>query len=263
LAQWTARILGPHALAVIAKTDQGLFAVDPQDFDVGRSLRQEGHWGQAELKRLAPHLQPQANVLVVGAHIGSLVVPLARLCQQVVAIEANPKSFELLQLNLRLNQINNCECFCVAASNQAEQLNFLVNPSNTGGSKRMPQTKKNIYYYDQPTQIKVAGVVLDDFLADQAFDLIVMDIEGSEYFALQGMQRILSQAQALQVEFLPHHLADVSGVSVAALLQTIAPHFSQLEIPSQNKHIPQTEFLATLTKMYQQGQGDDGLIFSK
>jgi len=262
-AQSLSRLLGPHSLAILTQTEQGLFAVDPQDFDVGRSLRQKGNWGQAELKRLAALLKPESSVLVVGAHIGSLAIPLARRCQSLVAIEANPKSFELLELNLRINQIENCQLFCLAASERSETLSFLVNPSNTGGSKRLPQHKKEIYFYDQPAEIEVQAVALDTLLTGQHFELIVMDIEGSEYFALKGMQALLAQARVLQIEFLPHHLQDVSGVSIEAFLGLIYPHFTQLEIPSQNRRVAQSEFLETLKQMAAQGLGDDGLIFFK
>ncbi|MGH7427267.1 MAG: hypothetical protein ACREJ4_02740, partial [Candidatus Methylomirabilaceae bacterium] len=60
-----------------------------------------------------------------------------------------------------------------------------------------------------------------------------MDIEGSEYFALQGMQKILAHARVLVVEFLPHHLKNVSGVTVEQFLSVIPPHFRTLTIPSK------------------------------
>lgn len=256
-------MLGPHSFAIITQTEQGLFAVDPQDFDVGRQLRKHGEWGESELARLLPYLSPQSQVLVVGAHIGSLVVPLARHSQAVVAIEANPASFELLQLNLKLNDTHNCQPFCVAANHQAETLSFLVNPSNTGGSKRKPAVPDPVYYYDDPAEIRVEAVVLDDFLADQYFDMIVMDIEGSEYFALLGMQRLLSQAQILQLEFLPHHLTQISDVSIEAFVATLAPHFRELQIPSLKRTVSQSAFLAVLSEMFAREQEDDGLIFLK
>jgi len=262
-ARFTARLLGPHALAIVAQTPQGLFAVDPQDFDVGRQLRHSGQWGQGELDLLTPYLSPEAEILVVGAHIGSLVVPLARRCQRLVAIEANPHSFELLSLNLRLNQILNCETHCLAASQGPETLRFLANPSSTGGSKRMPVIKNNLYFYDHPAEISVEAVALDDLLHGQRFDLILMDIEGSEYFALLGMQSLLSKARVLQIEFLPHHLKQVSAVSVADFLSPLGKHFQRLFIPSQQRWVEQAAFLQVLSEMFDQNRGDDGLIFLK
>ena len=48
------------------------------------------------------------------------------------------------------------------------------------------------YFYDSPEIIKVPAGPLDDVLAGQTFDVILMDVDGSEYFALRGMQTLLA-----------------------------------------------------------------------
>jgi len=58
----------------------------------------------------------------------------------------------------------------------------------------------------------VEGIVLDDFMKLKSFDLIFVDIEGSEYFAFKGMQKIFKQSKVLITEFVPHHLKNVSSV---------------------------------------------------
>jgi FkbM family methyltransferase len=257
------RILGNRTLAVIAKTSFGMFAVDPEDLDVGGSLLKNGSWGNDEIALLKKYLTPKSTVLIVGAHIGSLAIPLSRLCGRIIAIEANPNSYELLKINLALNSVFNCQTLCIAASDKKEALEFLLSRVNSGGSKRVPKVKKSIYYYDNPRAIVVEAVSLDDYLEEDSFDLIVMDIEGSEYFALKGMQNILSKAKVIQVEFLPHHLKNVSGVSVREFLSLIEPHFSTLIIPSKKAKIGQSQFETVLTAMYHNDEGDDGIIFEK
>jgi len=265
VARLTKRFYGRHTFAVIVRTRQGLLAVDPEDFGVGRELVTTGAYGEAEIARLARHVRPDSRVLFVGAHVGSLVVPLSSRCRQVIAIEANPRSYELLEINLALNKATNCQAMSIAASDQAGPIDFLLSRANSGGSKRVPANKEFIYYYDDPQTITVQGARLDDRLADKAFDLIVMDIEGSEYFALRGMQEILRASKVLAVEFLPHHLKDVSRVSVADFVALIEPHFSQMTIPSQRRVVPRdgSGFAAPLQQMYDANQGDPGLIFEK
>ena len=257
------RTLGDHLLALIATTEHGLFAVDPEDRMVGRSLLQRGTYGREEVGRLERYVSPDAGVLVVGAHIGSLVVPLSKKCREVVAFEANPSTYRLLALNLRLNDVTNCRAVNLAASNVKETIEFLMSRANSGGSKRVPLIKKAMYYYDKPETVSVEAVRLDDYLEQAEFALVVMDIEGSEYFALQGMQRILKGSRALAVEFLPHHLKNVGGASVAQFLSLIEPHFSTLTIPSKQLRVEKANFQATLQKMYDADQGDDGIIFEK
>jgi FkbM family methyltransferase len=74
------------------------------------------------------------------------------------------------------------------------------------------------YYYDNPEIVSVKASSLDAYLEERDFHIVVVDTEGSEYFALQGMQELLSNCRVLVVEFLPHHLKNVSGVTIEQFL---------------------------------------------
>ena len=95
--------------------------------------------------------------------------------------------------------------------------------------------RSKMYFYDNPKVTVVQGVRLDDYLNDHDFDLVFMDIEGSEYFAFLGMQDIFAHAKALIVEFLPHHLIQVAGVTVEQFLAPLMPHFRSLTIPGMGR----------------------------
>ena len=261
--KFTKKSLGKHTFAVLAKTNSGIFAVDPEDLAVGRSLLRHGNWCNKEYTQISQYLNRNSKVLFIGAHIGSLVVRVAKHCGKVVAIEANPYTFELLKINITLNNISNCELINIAANDRVESLPFLLNRLNSGGSKREPKVKKEMYYYDDPDYIKVEAVPLDNRLNESYYDLIVMDIEGSEYFALKGMQKILSRSKILQIEFVPHHLKYVSGIGVDDYLSLISPHFDWLHIPSQKITIEKSKFEAVLTTMFERNEEDDGIIFKK
>jgi len=254
---------GQNAVAVISQTENGLFATDPQDMGVGKVLRKTGAYGQDELARVLAHIGTDESALVVGAHIGSLVVPIAKNCKQVVAIEANPDNFRLLKINLFLNAAANVRAENIAASDKTEMIEFVASRANSGGSKRMPQVRAFEYFYDSPNTVSIRAHALDQFLERQSFSLVFMDIEGSEYFALTGMQKILSVARALFVEFIPHHLRNVSGVTPAEFVALIAPHFANLEIPSKTLHVKNSEFLPLLQGMFDRDEEDEGLIFTK
>lgn len=257
------KINGTHVIALIAKTDNGLFAVDPEDYGVGRNLRMNGKYGVDEIERLKPFLASDSKVLIVGAHIGTLAIPISKLCKSVVAVEANPDTCELLRKNILLNDVSNCKTVNIAASNKKEVIRFLMSKANSGGSKRVPINKEYMYYYDKPKEISVIGFDLDGYFENDEFDVIVMDIEGSEYFALQGMQRILSKSKLLAIEFLPHHLKNVSGVTVAQFLSLIEPHFCRLTIPTKNKTLEAKDFHFYLSEMYYHDQRDEAILFQK
>lgn len=259
----TKKINGPHVCALITKTDTGLFAVDPEDFAVGRQLRMNGRYGVEEIERLKPFLNPNSRALIVGAHIGTLAIPISRLCKEVIAIEANPITYELLLKNIALNTASNCHAINIAAGDKEETLQFLLSRANSGGSKRVPKNKEYMYYYDKPKEISINAVSLDQYLDNTEFDVVVMDIEGSEYFALQGMQEILSKSKLLAIEFLPHHLKNVSGVTVTQFVSVIEPHFSKLTIPTKNITVETQSFIPVLSEMYNCEHGDEGILFQK
>lgn len=257
------QLVGSHVEALLVESKNGLFLVDVEDQNVGRKLSHNGEYGLDELARLLSVINDHSRVLVVGSHIGTLAIPTSERCSQLTAIEANPKTFRLLELNLLINGCSNVRAINVAASDKKEIIQFVMNRANSGGSKRVPVVRDYAYFYDSPEIISVQAQPLDEVLAGEYFDVILMDIEGSECFALRGMQVMLASAQVLFMEFVPHALRNVANVSVAELVATISPHFSKLWIPSKNVRVSEHEFVPTLQRMYENEESDDGLVFSK
>ena len=253
--------LGKDVKALIVETKNGVFAVDPADLEVGAKLREKGEYGISEINQISQLIDNQSSVLIVGAHIGSLAIPIANICAKLVAIEANPSNFKLLETNVKLNNTSNITLHNIAASNKKETIKFQLNTVNSGGSKRVPINNHYMYTYDNPEVIDVDAYSLDNYLSNNKFDLVLIDIEGSEYFAMQGMKDILSQTQTLIVEFLPHHITNVAGVKLTDFLDNIPGHLTKLTIPSKNKTYPIDIGIVTLQQMFQSGQGDDGIIF--
>ncbi|WP_288882414.1 FkbM family methyltransferase [Pedobacter panaciterrae] len=261
-AAFNRSIIGPYVKLLMVNTYNGLFVVKPDDCVVGHALRMEGKYGDQELTTIKKFINSESEVLIVGAHIGSLAIPVSNIAFKTVAIEANPETFELLQMNIKFNRVDRCEAFNIAANDTYEDLRFLVNTVNSGGSKRKPIIEDVMYTYDEPSEITVKSAPLDDYLQGRKFDVVVMDLEGSEYFALRGMQNILSHAKVLIIEFIPHHLKNVSGVSLDDFLGTLHG-FKSLTVPSLNIKVPFEQSKSTLNDMYMNNLSDDGIIFEK
>jgi FkbM family methyltransferase len=256
-------LVGSHVAALLVESKNGLFLVDVQDQIVGGQLSNNGEYGLGELERLQNSITLQSRVLVVGTHIGTLAIPLSRHCADLTAIEANPRTFRLLQLNLLLNSSSNVRAINIAASDERGSIPFLMSRVNSGGSKRAPVRSDYTYVYDSPETVNVQAEPLDKVLAGEKFDVILMDVEGSEYFALKGMPTLLASARVLFLEFVPHHIRNVSGVSVEALIGTLSPHFSTVFIPTRNLRVPRSEFLPVFQRMYDNDEVHDSLEFSK
>ena len=105
---------------------------------------------------------------------------------------------------------------------------------------------------------------LDNFLKNKRFDLIFVDIEGSEYFAFKGMQKIFKQSKVLITEFVPHHLKYVASVSVADFWYTLEPHFKYLYIPESKKLFENpNNILKQLMFMFDNDESYDNIVFLK
>ena len=253
--------LGNNIKAIITNSENGLFAVDPEDLEVGQKLL-SGGFGIEEVQRLKKFIDNKSKVLIVGTHIGSLAIPLSKHCKEVTAIEANPNTYELLEINLQLNNAENVTPHNIFASDSQEKVEFLLNTVNSGGSKRKPKKSSFLYDFDNPEIIELESHRLDDYLPEHDYDLILMDIEGSEYFAMKGMKDILSNCKTLVVEFLPHHLKNVADIDVETFLSVLPGHFTKFELPDNKQEHNISEVNTVLQKMYDSNIGEDGIIFT-
>jgi FkbM family methyltransferase len=253
--------LGQNIKAIITKSENGLFAVDPEDLEVGQKLR-SGGFGIDEVQRLKKFINKNSKVLIVGTHIGALAIPLSKHCKEVTAIEANPNTFELLEINLHLNQANNITPHNIFANDSHEKVEFLLNTVNSGGSKRKPKKSSFLYDFDNPEIIELESHKLDEYLPEHDYDLVLLDIEGSEYFAMKGMKDILSNCKTLVVEFLPHHLKNVADIDVETFLSVLPGHFTKFNLPDNQQEHNISEVKTVLQKMYDANIGEDGIIFT-
>jgi len=253
--------LGNNSSTLTVNTKNGTFVIDPADLEVSRKLAIKGEYGTEEIIQISKFIDNKSTVLIVGAHIGSLAIPIAKLCSELVAIEANPNNFKLLETNIKLNDISNILAHNIAASEKDEIIQFQLNTVNSGGSKRVPINNHYMYTYDNPEVIEIKAYSLDDYLPKYNFDLVLIDIEGSEYFAMRGMTQILTKTKTLIVEFLPHHITNVAGVELTDFLNHIPKHLTKLTIPSKATTYPIDVGVTILEQMFESGHGDDGIIF--
>jgi FkbM family methyltransferase len=254
--------MSSEVLGTVVETRQGVFCVDPDDQFVSKSLLERGEYGQDEITRVANFLRPSSRMLLVGAHIGSLLVPLSKRVESIVGVEANPRTFKRLRLNALMNQCHNARLFNYAASDSSGSIEFVMNTANSGASKRMPLVKNEIYFHDKPEVTSVPSVALDDLLPHELFDLVFMDIEGSEFFAMRGMPRILAHAKVVFSEFYPFMVREVAGADVESFLEPLAD-FNTLVVPSLRKAVHKEGFRATLQDMFDHNHCDNGIVFLK
>jgi FkbM family methyltransferase len=212
-----ARVLSRHGVAVIADTRNGLLAVQPGDFNVSRSLLTKGEYDWVTIQWLRRLLPQGAHLIFAGAHIGSVLVPLARDCGgcEVLAFEPSPSNFRLLGLNLTLNALERIKIFNLALADVAGHLKFTENAINSGNSR-----------LGESGEISVEVSTLDAAVpAGWQVDLIVMDVEGSEVRVMKGGGEVLSRTRYLYTEFAPEQLREQVS-NTAEFVTAATAHFA-------------------------------------
>ena len=255
-------IIGKKSKMILIKHNELYFLVDKNDLGVGLHLRKNGVYNQDEYNEMLRHVSNDSNVLIIGSHIGAHLIPLSKKVKHIDAIEANPDTFEILLLNIFLNKCKNVHSYNFAAGNKTGEIEFLKSIVNSGGSKVIPKFKKFAYYYDSPEKINIEVKKLDNAF-EPIYDLVTMDIEGSEYFALQGMDKILNKCNTLILEFSPDHLKNVSNTSITDFVNLISKYFNNLIIPGNKRTFLKSDFYCILNKLNTDNIHIDNIIFKK
>jgi FkbM family methyltransferase len=251
-----ARVLSRHGIGVVAVARNGTFVVDPRDFNVARQLLEEGEYDWSEITLLASLLNDTSRVVFAGAHVGALLVPIARLARlpHILAYEPSPQNFRALQMNLCLNAINDVVLRNAAVGAHAGVVRFTENRINSGNSR-----------LSEDGEIEVEVTTLDASVpADwEQIDLLVMDVEGSEVNAMRGATRVLAITQRLYVEFAPEQLEE-QGSSVAEFISIACNGFnSAYVLGPQPRFLGAGECAEYLTRFSQQRGRLLNLLFTR
>jgi FkbM family methyltransferase len=216
--RWRARSLGEHGIAIVAETKNGRLCVQAGDFNVSRSLLQNGEYDWPQITWLKQVLDAQSRAVFAGAHIGAVLIPLARMVEMrsILAFEPSPRNFKLLNMNLALNRVEGVIAVNAALGDHSGNIQFTENSINTGNSRIAPSNG----------EINVKLETLDRTIPRDwnSIDLIVMDTEGSEVAAMRGARTTLSKTKNLYIEFSPEQLHE-QGSSAVEFAEIAAQHF--------------------------------------
>lgn len=137
------------------------------------------------------------HFLNIGAHIGTISIPISKHIQKVSAVEPYYYSYIRLLENIKLNGITNIQTYNFAVGDKNETVYLMddKNPriiNNDGGMHVFTET-------DIAENRRSANLVnrhmtcnmhnLDDYSEIDDFDIIFVDIEGMEDRFLQGAQK--------------------------------------------------------------------------
>lgn len=158
---------------------------------IGQAINIDGWWESEQLTVLRQFVLAWRGrggaMLDIGANVGNHSVYLQDLFDEVHAVEANPRTFKLLEFNLEPYPHMKAHLF--AASDEAGTLRFQVEAINVGASHVVNAKQKA---RDGAGVIEVQACVLDDVIrTDHPVSLVKIDVEGHELQAVCGMARLL------------------------------------------------------------------------
>ena len=134
------------------------------------------------------------NVIVdVGAHIGVYTIPLAKKVSKVIAFEPHPKTSEMLDKSIKLNQLHNVVLIKKIVGDLKGKIQYRLSTvpmlsgiTNANDNLKSPDKVHSI--------IETESIDLDTALSmESRVDWLIIDVESFEVNVLNGARKILKK----------------------------------------------------------------------
>jgi FkbM family methyltransferase len=201
------KTIGPRTRYMTVDCGDHLLTFSPADY-LGRSVFVKNHFDRDHVGRLMGKLAELGisvagkTLLEIGANIGTHTVyfGLTGAFSHIVAIEPDPRNFELLEENVLQNGFGDLvSSMPFAVSDQEGTIEFFLHPNNHG--KSSPNQR-----HAEDQKILVPALPVTDILEragvnESDVGLIWMDIEGYEPVAARSMQALFERRIPVHMEF--------------------------------------------------------------
>jgi FkbM family methyltransferase len=154
----------------------------------------EGSYEQSVVRYLKRTLRPGMRCIDAGANVGFFTLLMSRrvgAAGNVIAFEPTSKTHAILRENIDLNARTNVVAECLALSDHEGEISFHEGPPgfdvyNSAGDVSHPMAAGREF-----RTVVVPCTTIDGYLRRMgigAVDVVKFDVEGSELFALKGME---------------------------------------------------------------------------
>src|ERR687889_64182 len=172
------------------------------------------------------HFTPKQGDIVVdiGAHIGLYTIISSKRVGangKVVAIEANPSNFEMLNRNIKLNKLANVIPLNYAAYSKETKIKLYLPSGESGFTKY--NTIMSDWVNTKDKFVEVNANTLDYLLQsnqikEEEVNWIKIDVEGAEFEVLKGAHNVLSKSKDIVLLMELHGPPDVYRPKVQELV---------------------------------------------
>jgi FkbM family methyltransferase len=154
-------------------------------------------------------------VIDVGAHIGPYTLETSKrvgLNGKIIAIEADPENFDILNRNIQLNKLTNVIALNYAAYSKEDKIRlYLLKKDKSSYTKYNTVMTDRAQYNNEKSFVEVQANTLDYLLESNGIkhedvNWIKIDVEGAEFDVLKGAKNILSKSKNISLLIEIHNL---------------------------------------------------------
>jgi FkbM family methyltransferase len=271
---------------VTVATRQGRFTVYTSDRIIGRRLYACGEFELDWVNTVLPFLRDtgrlpacgRGTVVDIGANMGVISIGMLHHAEfeKAIAIEPDPRNFQLLEHNARQNQLllDRYLCLPCAASDHRGEAEFELSPDNYGDHRVRPASAAagapERFSESQRRTIRVPIERLDNLLEQLPADftaaiaLVWIDTQGHEGWVFAGGPTLFAKAIPVVCEFWPYGILR-SGMNRERFCQIVASQWgSYWRRNGGNQFVPYpTSALDTLWKELGEKRKFENILLTK
>jgi len=167
---------------------------------VGFSIFVNGIYEEDNIKFIIDRLPLNSILLDLGANIGSISIPIAKLRKDitVIAVEASPRVFSYLKYNVEINELaDRFHLYNYALTNRDNDSVKFFSPVEKFGKGSLSP----VFTSDSET---ISTMTLDTILNDEKFSeigFVKIDVEGYESLVFKGANKLLTGIDSADVLF--------------------------------------------------------------
>jgi FkbM family methyltransferase len=192
------RIFKPYRLfdgqTILCRYDKSLRIKADLDEWIQQHIYFLGTWDGRGIRFLKKNLEENNVFFDIGANIGAYSLVAARIVGpggQIHSFEPVSKVYDRFEENIKLNHLSNIFANQNAVYQTSEVLELFVSAKENAGMS-------SIFHHDTESGKieKVQAITIDDYVEKnkiQRIDMVKIDIEGAEIFALNGMRNSISR----------------------------------------------------------------------
>ena len=167
------------------------------------------------IKFLVNYLPKGGTFIDAGANVGSYSLNLASRMDNVIAVEASRQNASIIQAACALNNLYNIKVFINALYNKDNETIDLYISSNTCGNN-------SLFIMDDYSKTESVKTITIDTICEENHirdvRLIKIDIEGAEYFCLQGAIKTIERDHPIILCEFNSRAAKLAGYNLSVLV---------------------------------------------